>query len=296
MTGDVLVKLRRSLPTLRPAEARVAETVLENPSLVVASTITELAGEADTSQATVVRFCRAIGYAGYPEFRIDLAQATSRRDLELERSGIAQGELTQTDGVDDVVSKIAFHEARTIEDTARTVDREVIDKLAEAIAVAPQLAIYGVGASHIAALDFAIKLQRIGRIAFCSPDADLQQSSAAVLDPGSVAIGISHSGQTTATNTALELARGRGAITAAITNYPDAPIGKVSDLVLATTARETKFRAGAMASRIAQLTIVDFLFVRVAQRTYDKSQEAIKLTAEAVAGQRMAFGRTSRND
>lgn len=296
MTGDVLVKLRRSLPTLRPAEARVAETVLENPSLVVASTITELAGEADTSQATVVRFCRAIGYAGYPEFRIDLAQATSRRDLELERSGIAQGELTQTDSVDDVVNKIAFHEARTIEDTARTVDREVLDKLAEAIATAPQLAVYGVGASHIAAQDLAIKLQRIGRIAFCSPDADLQQSSAAVLDPGAVAIGISHSGQTRATNTALELARRRGAITAAITNYPDAPIGKVADLVLATTARETKFRAGAMASRIAQLTIVDFLFVRVAQRSYDKSQEAIRLTADAVADQRMEFNRPSRTD
>ncbi|MBA8809785.1 MurR/RpiR family transcriptional regulator [Promicromonospora sukumoe] len=292
MTGDVLVRLRRALPTLRPAEARVAQTVLDDPNTVVQSTITELAGHADTSQATVVRFCRAVGYAGYPEFRIDLAQATSRREVEMERSGIAEGEINQTDDIEAVVSKIAFHEARTIEETARMIDTDAIERVATAISEAKRVDVYGVGSSNLAAADLAMKLQRIGVFVFSSPDPHQQLASSALLEPGNVAVAVSHSGQTRETNQALEIARKRGALTAAITNFPDAPIGLVSDVVLATTARETQFRVGAMSSRIAQLTVVDYLFVRVAQRTYDRSSIAIKATYDAVRDQRLDFGST----
>ncbi|WP_125777482.1 MurR/RpiR family transcriptional regulator [Antribacter gilvus] len=283
MSGDVLVRLERALPTLRPAEARVAQTVLDDPDTVVGSTITELAGHADTSQATVVRFCRAVGYAGYPEFRIDLAQATSRRMMEMERSGIAEGEINQTDGVTDVVNKIAFHEARTIEETARMLDVVTLEKLAKAVVNAPRIDVYGVGSSGLAAQDLAMKLQRIGLYVFCSPDPHQQVAAAALLRPGMVAIAITHSGKTKETLRTLELAQRAGATTASITNYPDGPISNVSDLVLATTARETKFRAGALSSRIAQLTVIDYLFVRVAQK-HSRTQEALEVTYDAVHG------------
>lgn len=282
MTGDVLVRLERALPTLRPAEARVAQTVLDDPDTVVSSTITELAGHADTSQATVVRFCRAVGYAGYPEFRIDLAQATSRRLVELERSGIAQGEINEEDGVEDVISKIAHHEARTIEETARGLDPATLEKAAAAIAAAPRIDVYGVGSSGLAAQDLAMKLQRIGLFAFSSPDPDQQIASSALLKAGCVAIGISHSGTKSATVRALGRAHHEGATTIAITNFPDAPVAEVSDLVLATAARETQFRVGAMSSRIAQLAVVDFLFVRTSQLRFGPSLAAITRTYSAV--------------
>ncbi|MGH3586990.1 MAG: RpiR family transcriptional regulator, partial [Pseudonocardia sp.] len=54
-----------------------------------------------------------------------------------------------------------------------------------------------------------------------------------------------------------------------------------------TTARETQFRSGAMASRIAQLAVVDFLFVRVAQRRYDATTAALKVTYDAVQPHRL---------
>ena len=277
--------------TLPPSLARVAAVVRENPSIVIGMTINELATACSTSVASVVRFCRAVGYAGYPEFRIDLAQATSRREVEMERSGIAEGEINQTDDIEAVVSKIAFHEARTIEETARMIDTDAIERVATAIAEAKRVDVYGVGSSNLAAADLAMKLQRIGVFVFTSPDPHQQLASSALLEPGNVAIGVSHSGQTRETNQALEIARKRGALTAAITNFPDAPIGLVSDVVLATTARETQFRVGAMSSRIAQLTVVDYLFVRVAQRTYDRSSIAIKATYEAVRDQRLDQGR-----
>ncbi|MCA5894798.1 MurR/RpiR family transcriptional regulator [Isoptericola sp. NEAU-Y5] len=287
MNGDVLVRLRQALPTLRPAEARIAQVVLDDATGVVGATITELAARAETSQATVVRFCRAVGYAGYPEFRIDLAQATSRLELELERSGIAEGEINQTDTTTDVVSKIAFHEARTIEETARMLDLEALERAVEAVAAAPRTDVYGVGSSGLTAQDLAQKLSRIGLVCTAPVDPHGQLTSAALLTPGCVAVAVSHTGRTVESNQALGLAKEAGATTIAVTNFPASPLAELADIVLTTTARETQFRSGAMSSRIAQLAVVDFLFVRVAQQRYDATAAALKATYDAVQPHRL---------
>ena len=291
MAADGLVRIRQSLPTLRPAEARIAEAVLADPAAVVGQTITELAASVGTSQATVVRFCRAVGYAGYPEFRIDLAQATSRRAVEQERANVAHGEIDPEDTVQDVVEKIAFHEARTIEETARALDVDALERAADAVAAAPRIDLFGVGSSGLTAQDLAQKLQRIGLVCFASPDPHVQMQSAALLGPGAVALGVSHSGLTVETNDALRIAHGRGATTVVVTNFPESPLVAHADVVLTTTARETQFRSGALSSRIAQLTIVDFLFVRVAQRLYDRTTENLRATYEAVQPHRLGYDR-----
>lgn len=294
MTADGLVRIRQALPSLRPAEARIAEAVLADPAAVVGKTITELAALVGTSQATVVRFCRAVGYAGYPEFRIDLAQATSRRAVEQERANVAHGEIDPDDTLHDVVTKIAFHEARTIEETARMLDLDALEQVTAAVAQATRIDLFGVGSSGLTAQDLAQKLQRIGLLCFASPDPHVQLQSAALLAEGAVAVGVSHSGLTVETNDALRIARDRGATTVAVTNFPESPLVEHADLVLTTTARETQFRSGALSSRIAQLALVDFLFVRVAQRLYDRTTANLRATYEAVQPHRLGYDRRAR--
>ena len=294
MPADGLVRIRQALPSLRPAEARIAEAVLADPAAVVGKTITELAALVGTSQATVVRFCRAVGYAGYPEFRIDLAQATSRRAVEQERANVAHGEIDPDDTLHDVVTKIAFHEARTIEETARMLDLDALEQVTAAVAQATRIDLFGVGSSGLTAQDLAQKLQRIGLLCFSSPDPHVQLQSAALLAEGAVAVGVSHSGLTVETNDALRIARDRGATTVAVTNFPESPLVEHADLVLTTTARETQFRSGALSSRIAQLALVDFLFVRVAQRLYDRTTANLRATYEAVQPHRLGYDRRTR--
>src|SRR5690606_27600099 len=294
MAADGLVRIRQSLPNLRPAEARIAEAVLADPAAVVGKTITELATLVGTSQATVVRFCRAVGYAGYPEFRIDLAQATSRRAVEQERANVAHGEIDPEDTLQDVVTKIAFHEARTIEETARMLDLDALEQVAEAVAQATRIDLFGVGSSGLTAQDLAQKLQRIGLVCFASPDRRVQRRSAAVLGAGAAAAAVSHSCRTVETDDALRIARERGATTVAVTTFPESPLVAHADVVLTTTARETQFRSGALSSRIAQLALVDFLFVRVAQRLFDRTTANLRATYEAVQPHRLGYDRRSR--
>src|SRR6185437_3122667 len=139
------------------------------------------------------------------------------------------------------------------------------------------------GASGFVALDLQMKLQRIGRPAFAWPDPHMAISSAALRGSGDVAIGLSHTGTTVDTIDALREARSHGATSAAVTNFPWSPITEVADFVLITAARETAFRSGATTSRIAQLTVVDCLFVTLAQQDLPGTRVALERTFAAAA-------------
>jgi len=281
----VLVRIRALLPTLPPSERRVAEAAIADPAGVAAKTISELAADCDTSETTVIRFCRAVGLKGYPELRIGLAAAAGIEDAAA-MTHTAGGDIGPGDSLADVVTKLGYADARAVEDTVAQVDLEVLERAVDAVVSAGAVDVYGIGASALIALDLHQKLHRIGHRAFAWPDAEAALTSAALLGRGDVAIGISHTGATPATVTALAEAHDNGARTIAITNFPRSPITDVADLVLTTAVRETTFRSGAMASRIAALTVVDCLFVGVAQRNFSRTTRALERTRSAVQGAR----------
>ena len=186
------------------------------------------------------------------------------------------------DSLADVVEKISYADARAVEETAAQLEIDTLHSVVEAVVAAGRIDIYGVGASAFVAADFQQKLHRIGLISYAWSDVQIMLTSAAVLRPGDVAVGVSHSGSTNDTIDALAEARRQGAITVAVTNFPRAPICEAADHVLTTAARETTFRSGATASRLAQLTVIDCVFVGVAQRTYANTRNALESTYEAV--------------
>jgi len=255
---------------------------LGDPAGISESSITSVAKLCDTSETTVLRFCRAIGLAGYPELRIALARAAQWEENDQSNGAPQTGPISASDSLSDVVSKIAYADARAISDTARALDLSVLEKTVDAIAGARRLDLYGVGASGLVAEDLQQKLHRIGLICHSWSDVHLGLTSAAVLGPGDVALGISHSGNTVDTVDVLRTAKKRGATTIGLTNYDKSPIAEVADLLLVTAAHESTFRSGAMSSRIAQLALVDCLFAGVAQRSYDRSVAALESSHAAV--------------
>lgn len=280
-----LVRIRSLLPGLARAEQRVAKVVLDNPQVVAHRSITEVAEAAGTSETTVTRFCKAIGVGGYPELRIALAADTARTAARIDRD--LGSDIAPTDDLSQVVGKVAFADARAVEETAEQLDIATLNAVVDAVAGAGRVDVYGVGASAFVAADLQQKLHRIGRVSFAWSDTHIMLTSAAVLGSGDVAVGISHTGATADTVEALRVARERGATTVALTNFPRSPISEVSDHVLTTAARETTFRSGAMASRIAQLTVIDCLFIGVAQKHLDSARTALESTYEAVGGHRL---------
>lgn len=279
--AEVLIRIRSTVPSLAPAERRVAEVVLVDPLAASGRSIGALATEARTSVTTVMRFCRSVGFDNYPQLRLGLAAAAARESA-LTEGPPPGGDIDANDTLRQVVDKLVYNEVRALEDTAAHLDLDALAAAVDAVSSARRIDIFGVGASGFVGQDLHQKLHRIGLIAFVWTDPHAALTAAALLRPGDIAVGISHSGTTLDTVQPLAEARHRGATTIALTNFPHAPITEQADLVLTTAAREMALRSSATASRIAQLAVIDCLFVGVAQRSYDRSMEYLASTYEAI--------------
>lgn len=280
-----LVQIRSLLPGLARAEQRVARAVLNDPAAIARQSITEVAESASTSETTVTRFCKAIGVGGYPDLRIALAADAARTSQADERA--LGADIGPDDDIAAVVAKVAYADAKAVEETAGQLDRAVLEQLVEAVSAARRVDVYGVGASAFVALDLQQKLHRIGLTCFAWSDTHAALTSAALLREGDVAIGVSHTGTTREIVEVLREARGRGATTAALTNFARSPVTEIAEHVLTTAVRETAYRSGAMSSRIGQLTAIDCLFVGVAQRHLDRTRDALDATSRAVSEHRV---------
>jgi len=290
LSRTVLVRIRSVLPALRPSEQAVAEFVLSDPSRAATMSIGDLAEECGTSTTSVVRFYKKVGYGGYSDFRLDLARETARESVAHGVSTEVYEDINTADSLQDIVSKIAFNETMSIADTAQVLDVEQLARAIDVVSGSRKIDIFGVGAGGLVGQDLQQKLHRIGLVSFVWPEVHAALTSAALLDSDGVAVAISHSGATSDTIDFLKAGNAAGAATIAITNHADSQLGRVADIVLSTAARETPFRPGAMGSRIAQMMIIDCLFVGVAQKSYDSSIDALHKTHAAVQSRKLRRG------
>ena len=284
--GDVIAQLRSVLPSLAPAEQRVGAVIVGDPGSAAQLTITDLATRAQTSETTVIRFCRSVGVASYPALRL-LVAAWVGRSTAMDRPRLSP-EIDPDDDLRAVVARIRQSTSSAVQATADRLDLDALADAAAAIARARRIDAYGAGASGLVAEDLQRKLHRVGLSAWVWLDPHMALTSAANLGSEDVVVAISHSGHTTDTLDPVIEARRQGAHVIAITNFARSPIAAQAHTVLTTVADETTFRAGAMASRIAALVVVDCLFVGVAKGQWELTSEAILRTNQALSARRQS--------
>jgi DNA-binding MurR/RpiR family transcriptional regulator len=275
-------------PSLSPVGTRIAAEILARPDIVMDETISQFAVRCQTSEASIVRFCRTLGLTGYSQLRIQLASEIGRETAHRDDAGDPAtarwhtGDISPSDSLADAVAKVTFAEKVGLQETIAALDMAVLEKVVSGLAGADRSVTFGIGASGLGAGDLTQKLLRIGRVSLSFLDSHEAIASASLLKRGDIAIGFTHSGQTSEIAHFLRTAGARGATTVAITNTSDTPVTQLADLTLFTRVRETVFRSGAMASRIAQLSLVDCIFVGVAQRDHKLTLDALAATYESV--------------
>jgi DNA-binding MurR/RpiR family transcriptional regulator len=274
------VRLQSAYGSLRAAEQRVADFILAHPDELIYLTVTELAERTNTSESTVVRLCQKIGYKGYQEFKIVLA-----RDL-VEPTTEIYAAIEPDDDLSTVKSKVFQANSQALRDTIEVLDDEELQRAVDAIAAARRVEIYGVGGSGPLALDAYHKFLKLGLSAVALSDGDLMAMSSSLLGAGDVALGISHTGASRDVTDGLSRAQANGATTICLTHRSTSPITKVSDIVLVTAAKQTAFRSDASSSRIAQLTIIDTLYVGIGHKNHDRTLEMIERTRDATNAKR----------
>ena len=265
---------------LFPAERKIAEYILANTNQVVGFPVQELSEAAQASRATIVRFCRRLGYDGYKEFKLALA-AEMRGTVHLKKE-----DLSRDDDIKSITRKVFQSDIQAIADSLEVLEDSEMEKAVEALDHASRIELYGVGSSASTALDAYYRFLGLGLPINLVNDPYMQAIVSSQLGPGQVAFAISHSGKTEEVIFALRKAKETGAITICLTGNNRAEIIRHADIKLVTAARETSFRSQAMAGRIAHLSVVDALYVNLAMRHYDEARERIRKADEIIEEKR----------
>lgn len=277
----VMARLRGAGHALPEAEQRVARFFEDRPTEAVRLPVKTLAQRIGVSEATIIRCCRSVGYAGLRDLKFALAAETATPLQAIHE------DILPTDSVVTIAQKVLQSDIQAIADTLAVLDGEALERAVAALLAATRIECYGIGSSRPVAMDAYYRFLRIGLPATVVTDPHMQAVSAAQLPPGAVAFAVSHTGRTEETLNALQKAKAAGATCLLLTSYSNTPLGRHADIRLVTAARETAFRTEAVASRIAHLSVVDALYVAVAMRRFDGALEALDRANAIIAERRI---------
>jgi len=272
---SLFVKINEVKNQLTNSERKIANYVLSYPEKVYNLSTYDLAKYSETSPSSVVRFCQRMGFNGFQEFKVELIKNTA--DLENNKN-IVYEDVTIDDTIEEVMDKIALENITSIEKTKKLLDGKEMERAIKALEEAENIYIFGMGASGIVAMDFQYKLMRINRNAIFYLDGHTQMASAVHISKDDIAVGISYSGRTLEVLKSMSKAKEEGADTISITKFGENPISNISDIRLFVGNIEKNLRLGAISSRIAQLTVIDMLFVGIAREDFNLVSEHLKKT------------------
>lgn len=273
-------QIRTRLPSLTPLEGKVAADILARKDIDESTPLREIALKSAVSEAMVVKVAKKLGFEGFRDFRQGLV------DYYRSDTASLHAEIGEKDTAGEIVQKVFRTAMQALEETFAILDLEAFDRAADFLARAKQRDFYGLGGSAQIARDVGHKFLRIGIRTSVFDDAHMMMMSAALLGPDDVAVAFSHSGATASVLEAAEMARRNGARTIAVTNYPQSPLAKLVDVVLCSTAQNSPLLGENATARIAQLNLLDALFVAVAQRDRKAADVNLSRTMRAVQSKR----------
>ena len=273
-------QIRMRLPSLTPLEGKVAGAILDRKDIDEATPLKEIAAVSGVSEAMVVKVAKKLGFAGFREFRQGLV------DYYRSDTAALHSEISADDTAGEVVQKVFRTAMQALEETFAILDLAAFDRAADYIFRAKQRDFYGLGGSAQIARDVSHKFLRIGIRTSVFDDAHMMAMSASLLGPDDVVLAFSHSGTTSAVIDAVELARRNGARIIAVTNYAESPLAGLVDVVLCSTAQNSPLLGEIATARIAQLNLLDALFVAIAQRDRKTADANLTRTMRAVQSKR----------
>ena len=274
---NILERIHASYYQLTATERKVADFVLAQHDQVQFMSITQLADECGTAEATISRFCRSLKLKGFNAFKIELA-----------RHSAATGKTKRKDEpTNNTILGRSLEVGRMANDavyqTISLVDPVAVEKAVKMIEAAHRVTCIGSGGSMIMASEFANLFSTVTGKFYAIADSHMQMSATATMSPEDLIVLFSYSGATTGGLQILELAKSRGIKTLLITRFHKSPAASLADVVLRCGSNEGPFQFGSIPARIAQLIVMDVVFQEYYHRNRAECEKNIQSIASALS-------------
>ena len=274
--SGALIRLRGLYPSLKAALQKVADVILQQPEMAIYASVNEVAAVSGVSEATVMRFCRTLGFKGFQDFKIALAREMVSPLQPLPE--VAEGDAPAT-----VVRKMFQANIAALQDTLEVLDMKAMGDAAQFLASSRQIMIIGAGTSGPIAAYAGNWIFRLGLNVHCHADGLRMMMAAALMTPEDALVAISLSGSTREVVETARVAREAGGKVIAITSNSLSPLARAADLVLVAASRGTRARQEAMVSRVCQISVIDGLITLLALAQPEKTRENLAKIEKVIA-------------
>lgn len=286
--GNVLNSISSLYQSLTKTEKKIADVITQSPNVVTQYSLAQLAERLDVGEATLVRFCRTLGFKGFSDFKlafsIDLAKTQEGRDDTVLETQILSSDDSQT-----IAHKLQSAINAVMDETINLLDFHQLEVVVEAIRSANKVFLFGVGSSGVTAEEAKNKLMRIGMQVDASGNNHFMYMQVALLRKNDVAIGISHSGYSQETAHALKIAKDNGATTVALTHSMRSPLTEHADFVLVNGNKQGKLQGDSIGTKISQLFVLDLIYALIVQAEQEKATQTKEKTLNVILEQRIKY-------
>ena len=264
---DILEHIHATYYQLRAAERKIADYVLTNFEQVQFMSITQLADECGTADATVTRFCQSLELKGFNAFKIELAKYAAAASSKSDFLPHQEGDYASAHGRCREVGRLT---QEAVSQTVDLVNHQAVEKTVDFFEKAGTVMCVGSGGSSIIASECSHLFSNVSNKFLSIADSHLQLSMIATMKPGDTVVLFSYSGATTAGLQLLEIAKSRNLHTVLVTRYPKSPIAKLAEVVLLCGSNESPIQQGSVRAKVAQLVVIDVLY----QEYYFRNRKA----------------------
>lgn len=262
---------------LKKSSRIIADAVLDNPNPFVSNNAKELGEYTNTSAASIIRFCKQLGYKGLKEFQIDLAKS-----IVVEKKTAAPIDMIvkKNDEVDEIMTKLRVSLTQNLEDLSKTIDVKELKRAVILIRNSKSVYLEGIGASSFSAKDLFYKLIRSGKTVFYNDDVHIALERSYYSTKQDVMVCFSYSGLTKEILLAVKQAKMNGTPIIAVTRKSTSPLSKLADVKLLLPKNEMLLRIGAINSTFAEMFISDLLYLCTITNDLSKIKKEMEDTSK----------------
>lgn len=246
-------------------EKLIAEYILEND--ILQDSAQALGEKTNTSAAAIIRFSKKIGFKGFSDLKMNLAQSTKEEKQEVDLI------FEPEDNISTLVEKGCRLNMNTVLKTYQLINIDTLEASIDLLNNASTIYLFGVGGSSVIGLDIYQKLMRIGKKVIYNADLHVQMTFAQSTDQNDVALIISYSGSTTGLVDVAKVLHEKQIPFISITQINSNPISKLSTYSLKVPSEEKALRIGAVSSRISSFVITDLLYYGVFKKNFEEHKK-----------------------
>lgn len=273
----LLLEKMMHLEKVSASQKAVINFMIESKREIEFCTARDIAKRVFTSPATLTRLSKKLGYSGFEDLKKAFLKEQEYLDKHMSVLD-ANHPFRKNDNNSTIANSIGNLIKESVDDTLSLIDYDQLNGAVKTIEKADTLHISAISFSLIYAMDFQLKMRRLGKNVEITELVGEQLYTYSIIRNNDCAMVISYSGEIPLLKQMMQVYRQRGVPVIAITSLGENSIRKYADVTIDICTREKLYtKIAGFTSQASIKLILDILYSCYFNLQYDKNMECVHM-------------------